>query len=60
MLSNQVYPFDNTENTVSVTFADAEAALVYTKGQPVQTVPLDNGTLTVTLSSGGGAFVIPY
>lgn len=60
MLSNQVYPFGNTENTVSVTFADAEAALVYTKGQPVQTVPLDNGTLTVTLSSGGGAFVIPY
>ena len=59
MLSNQSFTLDRRTDTVSVTFANATHALVVEKGE-IRTAELTDGTYTVELEPGSGAFVIPY
>lgn len=59
MISNQVEPFYNFKNNVEITFNQADKAIVYQDGAEAKIVPLTNGKLSLTLKSGGGAFVIP-
>ena len=59
MLVNATDPEDNLTSNVSVTFQDAQKAIVYVEGVE-QEVTLTNGTYTTTLAPGAGVFVIPY
>ncbi len=59
MLVNATDPEDNLTSNVSVTFKDAQRAIVYVEGVE-QDVALNNGTYTTNLAPGAGVFVIPY
>ena len=59
MVANAAGPREGTTARVALTFAGATKALVY-KGTTCVTVDLDsNGTYSVELAAGEGAFVIP-
>lgn len=58
MVMNYALPFDNASNTVTLEFENCSKVLVCKKGKRfVET--LENDTLTMTLGSGEGYFVIP-
>lgn len=59
LISNQVEPFYNLKNQVEIMFDQADKAIVYQNGKEAEIVPLTNGKLSLTLKTGGGAFVIP-
>ena len=59
MLVNATDPSNAVNETVSVTFKDADHAKVYINGVE-HIVELSNGTYTATLTPGQGIFVIPY
>ncbi|GHU98066.1 hypothetical protein FACS1894211_01210 [Clostridia bacterium] len=46
------------DDAVSITFNNADKAILYRKGQP-ETVALTNGVCNLTLEPGEGAFIIP-
>lgn len=58
MVSNAAGPRENVTSKVTLTFAGATQAIVYTNGVP-ETVTLTNGVCTVNVPSGEGVFVIP-
>lgn len=58
MIVNFTDPGENLGSEVSVTFNDAEFAVVVQNGQ-MQTATLDDGRLELALDVGDGAFVIP-
>ena len=58
MIVNFTDPGENRGSEVSVTFNDAEFAVVVQNGQ-MQTATLDDGRLELALDVGDGAFVIP-
>ena len=60
MITNQAEPHGNTKNKISVTFRGAQKALIYMNGEAGKIADTKNGTLELTLKSGGGAFVIPF
>lgn len=51
-------PFNETEKTVNVTFADATKAVVFADGEK-KIISLTNGKYETTLDAGEGQFVIP-
>jgi hypothetical protein len=58
LLSNQALPYGNAENAVELVFKKADKAIVLI-GKEQKVVNLTDGKLSLTLPSGGGAFVIP-
>lgn len=59
MLANQYVPDDVKTNTIEVTFNGANRVAVWVDGNAMEIVDAPNGKLSLTLASGGGAFVIP-
>ena len=59
MLVNATDPSDRLSSQVTVTFKDAQKAIVYVEGVKGE-VELTDGKYTVTLAPGAGVFVIPY
>lgn len=58
MLSNQSHSLDRLRSEVTLNFANATRAMVTLKGK-TKTVSLNNGSVTLDIEPGGGAFVIP-
>lgn len=59
MLANQMMPDDKTPNKVEIDFKGVKKVAVWADGKPAETVEAKNGKFTVTLASGGGAFIVP-
>ena len=59
MLANQMMPDDKTRNKVEIDFKGVKKVAVWADGNPVQIVEANGGKFTVTLESGGGAFIVP-
>lgn len=59
MLANQMMPDDKTPNKVEIDFKGVKKVAVWADGKPAETVAAKNGKFTVTLASGGGAFIVP-
>lgn len=58
MIANASGPREGTSTKVTLTFNDADSAIVYIDGIK-NTVKLTDGTYTVTVPSGEGVFVVP-
>lgn len=58
MLVNYTDPLREHTSKITLEFADATSATIYVDGQ-VQTVALENGTCTISLTPGNAAFVVP-
>lgn len=58
LLSNQALPYGNATNDVEITFKKADKAIVFIDGEQ-KMVDLIDGKLSLRLSSGGGALVVP-
>ena len=59
MVTNQVLPDSNIKDNVTIKFKEADKVIVYTNGEPQKIMDTDNGEISLTLKSGGGAFLIP-
>ena len=58
MLVNYTDPILKHTSRMTLQFADANSATIYLDNE-VQTVALENGTCTITLTPGNAAFVVP-
>ena len=58
MLVNYTDPIRKHTSKMTLQFADANSATIYLDNE-VQTVALENGTCTITLTPGNAAFVVP-
>ncbi len=59
MVVNYTDPTLAHTNAVTMNFGSCKYAIVYTAGGEATVMPLTDGTLTLNLSAGAGAFVVP-
>lgn len=59
MLANQMKPDSLKTNALEIKFNGATGFAVWADGKELEIIDASDGTLKITLASGGGAFVIP-
>lgn len=59
MIANQYIPNDNETNKVDVVINGANRVAVWADGKDVEILEAKGGKFSLTLASGGGAFVVP-